>query len=192
MRIGLDLDGVVADWTRSVIENLNRYQRTKLDPDFQPPSWDWFKDELHPEAWNWIWRGGCQGIFENIRPYPGAIKFVDDLAHLGDIIVMTSRPKIVWDTTRRWWNLHFEPSTPAGFNFFYSGQGKHNVQVDVLIEDNPEYAAEYGLWDKNENTKILLLDRAWNARYNSYMVERMPNYEAIIMEIERLKNEESE
>jgi 5'(3')-deoxyribonucleotidase len=192
MRIGLDLDGVVANWVGSVIENLNRYQRTKLDPDFQPPSWDWFKENLTKDQWNWMWRGGCQGIFESIHPYPGAIKFVDDLAHLGDIIVMTSRPKIVWDTTRRWWNQHFEPTTPAGFNFFYSGQAKHHVQVDVLIEDNPDYAEEYGQWDKNGDARVFLLDRAWNAGYNSYIVERMPNYEAIIIELERLKNEESE
>jgi len=192
VRIGLDLDGVVADWTRSVIENLNRYQRTKLDPAFQPPSWDWFKENLSKDQWNWIWRGGCQGIFESIKPYPGAIKFVDDLAHLGDIIVMTSRPKIAWDTTRRWWNLYFEPSTPAGFNFFYSGLAKHHVQVDVLIEDNPEYATHYGEWEKNSSVRIFLLDRAWNVGYNSYIVERMPHYEAILTEIERLKNEESE
>lgn len=192
MRIGLDLDGVVADWTRSVIENLNRFQNEKIDPDFQPPSWDWFKDNLPSEAWQWIWRGGCRAIFENAKPLPGARRFIFDLDNLGDIVVMTARPKIAWSLTRQWWDQHFSPVFPSGFNFFYSGLEKHKVQVDVLIEDNAEYAIHYAEWDKNGNARVFLLDRAWNAGYNSYIVERMPNYEAILTEIERLKNENAE
>ena len=188
MRIGLDCDGVICDWVGSVIRHLNHYRKTFIPPDFQPPSWDWFKENLSEEDWLWIWRGGCQTIFAEASPYPGARQFVEELNELRDIIILTARPKPVWSTTKQWWEKNFYPICPAGFNFFYSGLQKYKVHTDVFIEDNLNYANAYA--HKWLMPEVFLLDRPWNQGYNEYLnVTRVPNYEAILQEIKRLKNE---
>lgn len=193
MRIGLDLDGCVVDWTGSVIHNLNRWRGTNIPEGFQPPSWDWFKENLSSDDWMWIWRGGCEGIFAGALPLQGAREFVAEASTLGDIIIMTSRPRIVRGTTYRWWASHgMEPAHPSGWNFFDSGFHKHKVQVDVLIEDNAEYAEDYVMYDKNEGSMAILIDRPWNARYTnlSWDVERAYSYDqALHLLKERKKNE---
>lgn len=197
MRIGLDLDGVVANWVRAVNETLIQFRAAKLDPTFEPDSWDWFQENLSVEDWQFIWRGGSHHIFETARPYEGARKFVADLYELGDIVVMTARPKNVWNTTRRWWDLNFGPEIPAGFNFFYSGKSKGLVEVDVLIEDSYEYSHAY--LDRceargNYESQVYLLDRPWNRAYNCryrdnlYAVE---NYAEILALLKRRKENEN-
>lgn len=191
MRIGLDLDGVVANWVRSVILNLNKFRGTNIDPGFEPDHWDWFENNLKKEDWDWLWRGGCFQIFSDAPPYGGAEQFVNQLEDLGDVIVVTSRPRIAKDATYIWWNRHME-TLPMGFNFFSSGFQKYKVNVDVLIEDNYENSIAYIDKTYMNIPQVFLLDRPWNRAYDvkseGYLeLTRVHSYDEIITNIKELK-----
>lgn len=187
VRIGLDLDGVVADWVTSATKLLR--DRGSEIPDLPPPYWDWLKEHARPEDWKWLWGPGMKYSYQFAEPYKGSVEFANALKKRGDVVIMTSRPKGSWTTTIQWWWDHMG-YTPAGFNFFDSGLDKHQVQVDLFIEDNVEYAEDYATYDKNCSARVFLLDRSWNVNYNlSYGVERVKDYAAIL---ERLKNEDTE
>jgi hypothetical protein len=192
LRIGLDLDGVVADWVSSAIKVLK--DRGSIIPEQAPPYWDWLKEHARPEDWKFLWGPAMKFSYQFAEPYKGSVEFANRLKNFGDVIIMTSRPKGSWTATIQWWWDHMG-YTPAGFNFFDSGLDKYRVHTDVFIEDNLNYANDYAhKWLMGyDNPEVFLLDRPWNQGYTEYLnVTRMPDYESIIKEIERIKNESTD
>jgi 5'(3')-deoxyribonucleotidase len=158
-RIGLDLDGVVADWSGTAMRFLNEFKGYAFDPSFEHPHWNWLEGQVKPEDWKWLWNEAIEleAMFLDMRLFPGAFDFMEKLAEKGDIIVLTSRPKTARQDTLRW--LHDSMAAPvAGVNFFEHGVNKHLVDVDVLIEDNLDNAREY----HKALGRVILMDKAYN------------------------------
>ena len=186
-RIGLDLDGVVVDWTRKVLEMFNARSwgsshPYNFDPAIEPPYWDWIKDQVRPGDWTWLWNDGMRESYSDALPYAGAQRFAYQLRKLGDIIVMTSRPEGTWTDTIEWWKKHMA-FTPAGYNFFRDGKEKGNVKCDYLIEDNAEYAETYKIC--TPTATVLLFDRAWNRDAGEWALglERVHSYDEVLRTI---------
>ncbi|HEY5959949.1 MAG TPA: hypothetical protein VIV60_25515 [Polyangiaceae bacterium] len=179
-RIGLDLDGVVARWSFGAVDWLNSRFGYTLDPAFEPPEWDWLEKQVAPEHWKALWnRALDEHLFRDwVRPYNNARPFVHELTKLGQVVVMTSRPKGAWKDTIEWWFIQGFPVV-SGYNFFLSGKEKKHVHVNVLIEDNADNANAYG-------GPVLLLDRPYNRLPLEANVQRVYTLDEALIGVAKL------
>lgn len=137
MRLGIDLDGVVADFNAGWIR-LHR---------------DEFGSELHPEmvvTWDglhelggfadmrafWRWaRGNADrpSIFRHLDPYPGALETLHRLDRAGHaIVIVTTKPRWARVDTLRWLADHDVPTAEV-----HMTNRKHEVVCDVYLDDAP-------------------------------------------------------
>jgi 5'(3')-deoxyribonucleotidase len=162
MRIGLDLDGVVANWERTAKDWLNYHRGTKLNLEEVSTSWHSIQESVSKEDWEWLWGDAIKmGLFAELEVFDGAQTFVRGLTQLGDITILTSRPvhRISFIDTQLWWNENGFPPV-FNWNFFDCGLKKTNVRTDVFIEDNIDNAKVYAVaWG---DSQVILLDRPYN------------------------------
>jgi uncharacterized HAD superfamily protein len=138
MRIGLDLDGVLVDFNNSAKKLLSHVFGYKF-PNEMPPCWNWLGYYgVTKEHEDWLWtRGVDRGLFLAAWPLDGALDFVDKLKELGDIIVVTSRPKAAWFDTLGWlrsWSI----GPPKEIHFYLPGENKASANCDLYIDDKAE------------------------------------------------------
>lgn len=138
MRLGIDLDGVVADFNAGWIK-LHR---------------DEFGSDLHPEmvtTWDglhqlggfadmnafWEWARGNDdrpSIFRHLEVYPDALDTLHRLDRAGhDIVIVTTKPVWARQDTLRWLADNELPTSEVHMTFT-----KHEVACDVYLDDSPE------------------------------------------------------
>ena len=95
LRLGIDLDGVVVNFTAGWMERHNEDFGTDLTPD-QATMWDAPVELGTFKSMSEFWRWASKlegGFFESLSPYPGALAA---LAHLRKakhrIVIITSKP----------------------------------------------------------------------------------------------------
>lgn len=164
MRVGLDLDGVVADWSFAVRERLCQefgYDEKKLlvDPRGEVPTWWWANDlGVSPEHWKWVWNVWApSGGFRYLPPHPDAVQILQAAKMMGDICVVTSRPKCAWFDTLAWLDKH-DVGPPHEIHFYEDGHNKHEADCDIYIEDAPHYAMAL----KDAGMNVLVVKRPYN------------------------------
>ncbi|MDG2111505.1 MAG: hypothetical protein P8N02_02695, partial [Actinomycetota bacterium] len=137
LRLGIDLDGVVAEF------NAGWMQRHRDD----------FGSELHPSlvtTWDglhtlagfgdmtefWDWAAGDHerpSVFRHLDPYPDALDTLMALRHHGhDIVIITAKPDWAVPDTLRWLADHGIPALEVHFQ-----EEKHTVECDVYLDDSP-------------------------------------------------------
>jgi 5'(3')-deoxyribonucleotidase len=187
MRILLDCDGVIADYIGLILEYVNDSRDvrgvvtelgivTEYDVEgFTLETCPAFNGEDIEIIHN---ASECAGFAHAIKPYDGALSFVERLQTLGDITVVTA-PYVqsrTWCYDRtKWLEKHF------GFNardIIFTSQ-KNIIKGNVLIDDNiahctsfPEYA--------------VLISRSWNYRHNVNVLTAR-NYDHAIECVESIK-----
>jgi 5'(3')-deoxyribonucleotidase len=138
MRLGIDLDGVVADFNAGWI----KLHRQEFGSDLQPEmvtSWD----GLHTVAgfadmrsfWSWA-RGNDDrpSIFRHLEAYPEALDTLRRLDRAGhDIVIVTTKPAWARSDTLRWLADHDMPTNEVHITF-----EKYTVDCDVYLDDSPE------------------------------------------------------
>lgn len=141
VRVGLDLDGVVADWSGEAVRLLNVEKGYSLKAD--SPYWDYIKDNVSPKDWRWLWNEAItdEKLFLKIWPLPGASKEITEIAKVSDILVMTNRPVNARLDTLRWlekWRF----SAPKEIHFFDYGESKSSVRADIYVDDSHKNATD--------------------------------------------------
>lgn len=137
LRLGIDLDGVVADFNAGWVRLHN----------------DEFGNDLHPEmvqTWDglaelggfadmvafWKWAKGSElrpSIFRHLDPFPGAIETLGALAHAGHrIVIITAKPRWAVTDTFRWLADHDVPTQEVHIT-----EEKYTVDCDVYLDDSP-------------------------------------------------------
>lgn len=155
LRIALDLDGVVYNWEGTARFLLEHHYGIVLPTS---SSWNYIQDHTPKEVWRWLWADAItkHGLYRHGHVYKGAIEGVRQLADLGDVVIVTSRPKTAILDTLDW--LAYNRFPVAEVHILGNNQEKTSVQADVLIDDavhnvNP--------WVTKGRTAILM-DRPWN------------------------------
>ena len=168
MKIGVDLDEILADFLSALIDYHNATYGTSLKR-------EQFKSYRFWETWGGTRDEAIQKVYDfhktpyfiNMKPVAGSQEAIDILKETHDLVIITSRQDDVADATRKWVEQHF----PGAFSEIYfanhysqNGNSKTKFQicdalnVDVLIDDSTEYALEC----LNSRRKILLFDCPWN------------------------------
>jgi len=170
MRIGLDIDGVCYMWQktacymiREVLPN-SLYKDLPLREEFWS-RWDWLKDQITPEHWEWLWTEGVRlGLFRYGHMYPGTIQAVRTLAEQEhEVVLITHRPKSAVPDTLAWLGLLNLPL--SGLHLLTNVEPKSRVRpmCDVYLDDKPDNVED--LFENTDAKAVVLMRRPWNVIY---------------------------
>jgi 5'(3')-deoxyribonucleotidase len=139
MRLGIDLDGVVADfdggWMSRYHEEFGSDPRLlHAEPGAPQMVWDGLHHGTHfPDMdafWEWVHQ---RHLFRHLDPMPGAREALAELAADGhDIVILTAKPdRAVPDT------LHWIADLALPTREIHFIHDKHRVACDVYLDDSP-------------------------------------------------------
>ncbi len=136
MRLGIDLDGVVANFIRGWMLRYNMDFGANLTED-QVTRWDAAGDLTHfddlSEFWQWAGAAGHgPTVFRNLEPYPGAMGTLHQLAECHDIVILTMKPDWAAADTFAWIADHRLPTREV-----HLLRKKWLVECDIYLDDSP-------------------------------------------------------
>src|SRR3990167_8817615 len=176
MRIGLDVDGVLYHFHKTALYMLN----TMKGYDLKEEDWTYWnqpKDVVKNNDWQWLWSKGVElGLFRYGHLYKGAIEGVRELATLGDIVIITHRPRNAIRDTLDW--LAYLRLPIHEIHLQTDGQFKSTVEphCDLYVDDKPENIEDFA---NNTHAVPLLWNRPWNASYGSGPRDLLGDYQRI-------------
>ena len=136
MRLGIDLDGVVANFTQGWMNFYNREFGTDLA--FED-SQDWGDlvnlthfANIH-EFWRWSSDLDGHSVFWHLDTFPGAVDALHQLKSDGhDIVIITTKPSFAIEDTHDWIGRH-----GLGADEIHILEDKWTVAADVYLDDGP-------------------------------------------------------
>lgn len=135
MRLGIDLDGVVADFNGGWIHAYNRSFGGSVAVD-AVTEWDQIPSLTHfkhmGEFWNWARNLNGSSLFRQLEPYPDAVPALIRLAADHDVIVVTTKPRWAEIDTYEWLVEHGIPASEV-----HVTREKWLVDCDVFLDDAP-------------------------------------------------------
>jgi len=174
MRIGTDLDGVLADFPSTFLEQYinpaleSRNQKTITTDDIK--HWEFEKSiPLNPMVTDTLYRKAiAEGIFRFLPTYHnGLVTLLQELDLRGHTIYyITSRDQGTSEDTYEWLNSTKLPF--SGGVYFTKNKARvcELLGIDIMLEDLYEQANEIA--DKTE-ASVLLIKRPWNTEmYSPY------------------------
>lgn len=158
-RIALDLDGVVYDFHGAACYMMrHNFGYTAELSRESWTSWDWMQGQVHPDHWRWLWNQGVEeGLFRHGHTLKGSIDGVRELATLGDIAVVTSRPRSAIQDTLSWLAYNRLPITEVhivGSGVPKTSCGDFALAVDDAVHNGTDYTSA--------GVPMLLIDKPWN------------------------------
>ena len=181
MRIGVDLDGVVYRFSDTANYLIKAHFGIEI-PEWS--SWDFAPDYLRsigaPDVWSWLWTHGIDlGLFRYGSIYKGSREALIQLSELGDLVVITARPKTAVNDTLEWLAYQRFPTSEV---HILSGAPKSTVKCDVYIDDSADNVLEL---HTNTDGVVFLADRPWNRGLNWPL--RCDSWNALVAQIADLR-----
>jgi len=194
MRISVDLDGVVANFTARVIESANKLWPGKLSLDFEPNDWN-YTGFLTKEEFTDIWHDirGSQNFWVDSPPYISNLMQLDSFlkCNITDVFFVTSRAETAGDSVQKQtynWFLKHGVDIANQCDMNYSAiipvklaEKKINVMEALGIQASvDDYGPTVEACNKLPNHKAYLLDRPWNQEYNQPRVYSLAEFFKIV------------
>lgn len=160
MRLGIDLDGVVADFNRGWIRQYNRQYGSDLSLD-AVQSWDSIPDLTHFEDmsafWEWARDHDGHSLFRHLETYPGALDALNLLADEGhDLVILTTKPDWAVSDTFIWLGENRVQTREV-----HILENKWRIDCDIYLDDAPHILR--GLAAKRPNRTVCRFVRPWNS-----------------------------
>jgi len=158
MRLGIDLDGVVADFNLGWMVQYNAEFGTDLEPDMVT-TWgamlNLTKFDTMSEFWKWARNDAGFGLFHNLPVYPDALEALARLAHTHKIVVITTKPYWAVPETYSWIANNQIPTREVHIT-----HKKWEVDCDVYLDDGPHNLE--ALVEKQPDRIVCRFVQAWN------------------------------
>ncbi|MDJ0663051.1 MAG: hypothetical protein QNJ75_00740 [Acidimicrobiia bacterium] len=159
MRLGIDLDGVVANFVRGWMLRYNMDFGTNLTEE-QVDRWDAARDLTHftdlVDFWQWAGASGHgPTVFRSLEPYPDSLEALNHLAACHDIVILSMKPDWAAADTYAWIAEHRIPTREV-----HLLRDKWLVPCDVYLDDSP--IALPGLLNKQPQAIVCRYVRPWN------------------------------
>ncbi len=178
MRLGIDLDGVVADFTAGWIRRYNDEFGTELVPE-SVQTWNGMREMTHFPDMDafWEWASGREGasVFRHLETYDGAVPALEGLAGDGhDVVILTTKPDWAVHDTFAWIADHRIPTREV--HILYR---KWRVPCDVYLDDAPHQIQRIHL--ERPEAHVCRFVRPWNdAVAGVHDVADWPQFVALI------------
>jgi 5'(3')-deoxyribonucleotidase len=178
LRLGIDLDGVVADFNAGWMERYNRDFSANLHHS-QVVSWDGMVDLTHfpsmDEFWEWA-RAGSTSIFRDLPVFPGALETMADLGHEHRIVIISSKFDWAIPDTLAWLAEHSVQAPEIHFVW-----DKTSVACDVYLDDGPHNLE--ALVAARPEALICRMVRSWNRPVPGTIdVADWPHFRRVVLE----------
>ncbi|MCB1246975.1 MAG: hypothetical protein KDB69_06910 [Acidimicrobiia bacterium] len=135
MRLGIDLDGVVADFNTGWMRRYNEAYGTALTPDLVD-HWDAMMSLTHfasmDEFWEWSRQWPDPRLFRDLPVVDGALESMQRLATDHEIVIITTKPPWANHDTFAW-----IADTGIPTNEVHITDRKWLVDCDVYLDDGP-------------------------------------------------------
>ncbi|MEA2024439.1 MAG: hypothetical protein U9N79_09150 [Actinomycetota bacterium] len=158
MRLGIDLDGVVADFNTGWVNRYNDEFGSNVSSD-QVDSWDAMGDLTHFESmgafWKWASRGTHGSVFRHLETYPDALGALTRLSKRHEIVIITAKPDWAVHDTFAWISDRRIPTREI-----HVTEAKWRVPCDVYLDDSPRQIVE--LHTNRPEAIVCRYVRPWN------------------------------
>jgi 5'(3')-deoxyribonucleotidase len=181
MRLGIDLDGVVADFTAGWIRRYNDEFGADLVPE-SIQTWNGMEEMTHfPDmAAFWDWAAGQPGdsVFRHLETYHGATETLARLDADGhEVVILTTKPDWAVHDTFAWIADRAIPTREV--HILYR---KWRVPCDVYLDDAPHQIHRIHL--ERPEAHVCRFVRPWNLPVPGvHDVENWPDFEALVMKL---------
>jgi len=160
MRLGIDLDGVVANFTKGWIDFYNRDFDAELEPELVD-TWDGLTRITHFEDMDafWRWSSDLDGrsLFWHLETFPGAVEALRRLDEEGhEIVILTTKPPFAVADTHEWIAALGFPTKEI-----HILEDKWRIDCDVYLDDGPHVLP--GLVAHRPDRVVCRYVRPWNA-----------------------------
>jgi 5'(3')-deoxyribonucleotidase len=157
LRLGIDLDGVVADFNAGWMQRYNREFDAQLDPS-QVVMWDGLQRLTHfgsmEDFWSWA-QLGTSSIFRDLPLFDGAVETMSELGREHRIVIVSSKFDWAIPDTLAWMSEHRVPAREIHFVW-----DKTSVPCDVYLEDAPHNLD--ALVASHPDALVCRMVRPWN------------------------------
>lgn len=158
VRLGIDLDGVVADFNSGWVRRYNLDFGTELTTD-DVQGWDGLHRLTHfrdmGDFWEWAKDHGGGSLFRHLEPYPDAVPALERLSKSHELVILTVKPDWAVHDTFAWIAEHGIPTREVHLT-----EEKWRVPCDVYLEDSP-YQIETIHLNRPESV-VCRFVRPWN------------------------------
>lgn len=158
MRLGIDLDGVVADFNNGWIERYNSEFGAVVSID-EVDAWGVIPALTHfrhmGEFWRWASDMEGASLFRHLDPYPEALPALGRLSSRHHIVIITTKPAFAIHDTFEWIAEHRLPTREV-----HVTPRKWEVECDVYLDDGPHNLDE--LVQQRPSALICRYARPWN------------------------------
>jgi len=158
MRLGIDLDGVVADFTAGWIARYNEEFGTDI-PRQAVETWSAMLPLTHfetmDEFWGWTAQGENGSLFRHLDTYPGALESLQRLSRNHEIVILTTKPDWAIHDTFAWISDRRIPTREVHIT-----ADKWKVPCDVYLDDAPHQLEE--LHRERPAATVCRFVRPWN------------------------------
>lgn len=171
LRLGIDLDGVVADFNAGWIERYNAEFDAELLPE-HVDVWDAPTTLTHfldmREFWRWAARSGHApngdgaSIFRILEPYHGAVEALGRLARRHRVVIVTTKPRFAIHDTFAWIAEHRIPTTEV-----HIVDDKASVRCDVYLDDADHNLER--LRGEHPDATVVRFVRPWNRPHDGIL-----------------------
>ena len=158
MRLGIDLDGVVADFNAGWMVRYNEERETTLTPE-HVDHWDAMVSltdfETDLDFWEWAKNGEGPGLFRHLPVFDDALPALNRLAVDHDIVIITTKPPWAIHDTYAWLSDNRIPTHEVHIT-----EKKRRVDCDVYLDDGPHNLES--LVKERPDRTIVRFVRPWN------------------------------
>ena len=159
MRLGIDLDGVVADFSSGWMGFYNDEHRTSFVPEMVT-GWDAILELTHfadmAEFWEWSKDLDGASLFRHLDTYPGVVEKMWELTTDGfELVIITTKPFFAIHDTFAWLSDKCIPTREV-----HIIKDKWNVDVEVYLDDSPHMVP--GLLKNRPEKTVCRFVRPWN------------------------------
>ncbi len=177
MRLGIDLDGVIADFNTGWMARYNAEYGTDLNAEMVT-SWNAMIPLTHfrsvSEFWVWARNSGGKGLFSTLPVFPDAVEALGRLYRNHEIVIITTKPPWAKAETFRWIGDNNIPTREVHI----TGQ-KWKVDCDIYLDDGPHNLTS--LVRERPDRTVCRFVRPWNQPVDGALdIDSWDTFEALV------------